>query len=59
LLVRLRAEATQDGPVIRRFDPTPLVNKIRRLAGEPIEAELLAKAVERAGMDYLDFQNVY
>ncbi len=45
LLVRLRAEATQDGPVIRRFDPTPLVNKIRRLAGEPIEAEPLAKAV--------------
>jgi DNA replication protein DnaD len=55
LLVRLRAEATQDGPVIRRFDPTPLVNKVRRLAGEPFEVEPSAKTVKRVEMDDLDF----
>lgn len=30
LLMHLFEEATKDGPVIRLFDPTPLVNEVRR-----------------------------
>lgn len=39
LLVRLRAEATKDSAVIRQFDPTPLVSKVRRPATIPTHAD--------------------